>query len=95
MASANVTISGSGNGGFECDENAKTATLLLPGGVVTNKGLQDAYINVDNGSLVTSEPLGGSMRKIPPGASVQLPPQCWAYKFGCAAGLSTSLMHDR
>lgn len=94
MPSANVTLAGSGNGGFLCDDTQRTATLNLFGGNVSNIGSKTAFLNVDGGTVVTTSPVGAGGREVPVGATVPLPKGCRNFTFQCASGESTTLVYD-
>ena len=95
MASSNQTL-GEGGAEFEADGTERTATLLLPGGIVYNTGTRDAWINVEGETVVTSQPVGGGSRYLPVGGSAQLPPACRVFKFKAAASPNnTYLLYSR
>lgn len=91
MGSSNRTISDSGDH-FEADETQRTATMQTPGGIVSNLGSADAWINVDGGTVATSDPLGASGRKVPVGGSVALPKTCRIFTFKAAASPSNTYL---
>ena len=88
MASANQTLAASGKE-FECDNTQRTATISgVSGGYVRNLDASvTAYLNVDGGTVATSNPTGDSGRSIPPGKVVQLPATCRAFTFKSASSI--------
>ena len=91
MASANVTNGPAGRE-FECDSTQRLATLVVPGGTVSNTGTVDAYINVDAGTAATSQPAGASGRTVSVGATVRLPRSCMSFTF--VSGSTTYLLYE-
>ena len=85
MASANVTVSPAGYE-FECDTTQRLATLVSPGGKVSNTSAVDAFINVDGGTVTTTQPAGASGRSVPAGSTVVLPRTCMSFTFKTASG---------
>lgn len=94
MASANQTLYASGKE-FECDGTQRTATITgVSGGSITNLSSSvTAYINVDGGTVATSDPTGDSGRSIPPLSTRKLPNTCRAFTF--KAGSSCYLSYSR
>ncbi|MBE7465356.1 MAG: hypothetical protein HS116_17905 [Planctomycetes bacterium] len=90
-----MTLSGSG-GQFECDANAKTATLALPGGKLVNAGATAAYIQVESAAPTAADTTAASNIKLPANMTwvYELPPTCLAFKFVCASS-STLLVYFR
>ncbi len=72
MASAAQTLSDSGCE-FEVDGTQRTHTLRTPGGRVSNSGNVDFFINVDGGTVATTQPGGDSNLIVPVGGTVVLP----------------------
>lgn len=93
MASSNQTLSESGSE-FEADGTQRTAVLNVPGGRVTNTGTIAAGINVDAGTVATTQPAGPSGRFVAVGDTVVLPDQCGSFTFK-SAGASTWLLYSR
>ena len=88
MASANVTLPGSSTYGFECDNTERTATLNGRGGYVFNTDdTVTAYLNVDGGTVATSDPVGAAGLPVPPGKSVPLPYTCASFTFKSASSV--------
>ena len=86
MASANVTCAGSSGREIECDTAQKLATLLKPGGTVSNKdATTSAWIN-DNGGTVDATDGSATSLEIKAGASVKLPIDCASFSFKTASG---------
>lgn len=88
MASANQTLSASGKE-FECDNTERLATISgVSGGYVRNlDGTVTAYLNVDGGTVATSNPTGDSGRSIPPGKVIALPNTCRTFSFKSASSI--------
>ena len=80
-------------GEFISDTTQQTVFLNIPGGAVLNNGSVQAFLNLDNGSVVTSEGNNASNVPLPPGGTKRLPNQCIAFSHKCAAG-STFLIYE-
>lgn len=84
MASVNVTLPDCGQE-VECDNTQRLATLLTPGGTVSNNGAVDAVINPSGGTVTLTQPAGASCLPVPVGATVKLPFSCSGFTFKSTA----------
>lgn len=91
MASADVTLPGSSVLEFEVDGTQRTATLNKPGGYLYNSGSVEAVVNVDAGTVDTSQGRDPGNMPVPSGKSAPLPPTCGSFTF--KAGSSTYLVY--
>lgn len=86
MASANVTLAGSASRDFEADTTQRTATLQKPGGTVTNPSADTVWIDVNGGTVSTTN--GGGSTPVLQNGTVRLPNQCHSFTFKTAANSS-------
>src|SRR5260370_35732118 len=65
------------------------ATLLRPGGRLTNSGSVTCYVNVEAGTVVTDGTAAQNLYIMPPGNVVLLSNQCWFFTFATASSYTT------
>jgi hypothetical protein len=86
MSSANQVLDGPAE--FEVDGTQHTATLESPGGYLYCTGSADAVVNVNAGTVETTQPSGDDnirvMKSV--GTLVPLPRTCTSFTFKAAGG---------
>ncbi len=84
MASSNQTMYG-GGGEIESDTTQRTVTLIIPGGVIANKSTVECWVNVDGGTVTTTDAALASVVPLPANGTLVLPNTCRAFTHKTAA----------